>query len=147
MGITVPILPGVMPIMTYGGFKRMTAFCKTYVPPHVADVLETIKDNDEAVKVGAGVARAAGEAVGAGVVAAVDGWWAQQWALGWGSRWVQGWARLGVWVLGWGWRRGGEVNNHLRGLHLVGCSAPGDSRRGVAVARCWEAGRHDTALH
>lgn len=31
VGITCPILPGVMPIMTYGGFKRMTGFCKTQV--------------------------------------------------------------------------------------------------------------------
>ena len=52
-GIGVPILPGVMPIMTYGGFKRMTAFCKTYVPRHVADVLEAIKDSEEAVKASA----------------------------------------------------------------------------------------------
>lgn len=50
VGITVPILPGVMPIMNYGGFKRMTAFCKTHVPKHIADTLEAIKDNDEAVK-------------------------------------------------------------------------------------------------
>eukprot|EP00878_Enallax_costatus_P012779 GHUV01013346.1.p1 GENE.GHUV01013346.1~~GHUV01013346.1.p1 ORF type:complete len:376 (+),score=87.57 GHUV01013346.1:1641-2768(+) len=39
-----------MPIMTYGGFKRMTTFCKTDVPPAVTDALEAIKDNDEAVK-------------------------------------------------------------------------------------------------
>ena len=41
---------GIMPIMTYGGFKRMTGFCKTYVPKDVANTLEGIKDNDEAVK-------------------------------------------------------------------------------------------------
>lgn len=50
MGITVPILPGVMPIMTYGGFKRMTSFCKTRVPKHIEDTLDAIKDDDEAVK-------------------------------------------------------------------------------------------------
>lgn len=50
IGITCPILPGIMPIMTYGGFKRMTTFCKTDVPPAVNDALEAIKDNDEAVK-------------------------------------------------------------------------------------------------
>ena len=37
--------------MTYGGFKRMTGFCKTKVPKDVLDTLESIKDNDEAVKV------------------------------------------------------------------------------------------------
>ena len=41
---------GIMPIMTYGGFKRMTGFCKTYVPQDVLDTLESVKDNDEAVK-------------------------------------------------------------------------------------------------
>ncbi|GAB4822503.1 hypothetical protein N2152v2_009549 [Parachlorella kessleri] len=50
VGIKVPILPGIMPVMTYGGFKRMTAFCKTRVPKHVQDTVEAIKDNDEAVK-------------------------------------------------------------------------------------------------
>lgn len=43
-------LAGIMPIMTYGGFKRMTTFCKTDVPAAVTDALEAIKDNDEAVK-------------------------------------------------------------------------------------------------
>jgi len=33
IGINVPIVPGVMPIMTYGGFKRMTGFCKTKACP------------------------------------------------------------------------------------------------------------------
>jgi methylenetetrahydrofolate reductase (NADPH) len=50
VGITAPILPGIMPIMTYGGFNRMTAFCKTMVPKHILDTVEAIKDNDEAVK-------------------------------------------------------------------------------------------------
>ena len=40
-----------MPIMTYGGFKRMTGFCKTKIPAEVSEALESIKDNDEAVKV------------------------------------------------------------------------------------------------
>jgi hypothetical protein len=33
IGITVPIIPGIMPIMTYGGFNRMTGFCKTKASP------------------------------------------------------------------------------------------------------------------
>ena len=41
---------GIMPIMTYGGFKRMTSFCKTAIPADVSAHLESIKDNDEAVK-------------------------------------------------------------------------------------------------
>ena len=50
VGITVPILPGVMPVMAYAGFKRMTGFCKTAVPQHIADTLEAIKGSEEAVK-------------------------------------------------------------------------------------------------
>ncbi|KAE9039967.1 putative methylenetetrahydrofolate reductase [Phytophthora rubi] len=50
VGITVPIIPGIMPIQNYGGFERMTAFCNTFVPQEVRKALEPIKDNDEAVK-------------------------------------------------------------------------------------------------
>mmetsp|Transcript_7998 Transcript_7998/g.49408 ORF Transcript_7998/g.49408 Transcript_7998/m.49408 type:complete len:560 (-) Transcript_7998:194-1873(-) len=50
IGINCPILPGIMPIQSYGGFQRMTGFCKTKVPQFIKDALEPIKDNDEAVK-------------------------------------------------------------------------------------------------
>ncbi|KAF4319806.1 hypothetical protein G195_004769 [Phytophthora kernoviae 00238/432] len=50
VGITCPIIPGIMPIQNYGGFERMTSFCNTYVPEEVRKALEPIKDNDEAVK-------------------------------------------------------------------------------------------------
>ena len=40
-----------MPIMTYGGFKRMTGFCKTKVPQDLSDKIESLKDNEEALKV------------------------------------------------------------------------------------------------
>lgn len=36
-GITCPILPGVMLIQNYNGFKRMTEFCKTCVPKEVTE--------------------------------------------------------------------------------------------------------------
>jgi methylenetetrahydrofolate reductase (NADPH) len=49
-GITVPIVPGIMPIMTYGGFKRMTSFCKTKVPAEVAAAVEALKDDDDKVR-------------------------------------------------------------------------------------------------
>merc|ERR1719162_2363994 len=50
MGITIPILPGIMPIQSYGGFSRMTSLCKTKVPAHITDALEPVKDDDEKVK-------------------------------------------------------------------------------------------------
>jgi methylenetetrahydrofolate reductase (NADPH) len=39
-----------MPIQNYGGFKRMTSLCKTYVPQSILDDLEPIKEDDMAVK-------------------------------------------------------------------------------------------------
>ncbi|KAI9138489.1 methylenetetrahydrofolate reductase-domain-containing protein [Paraphysoderma sedebokerense] len=50
VGINCPILPGIMPIQSYNGFKRMTSLCKTYVPQYIHDALEPIKDDDQAVK-------------------------------------------------------------------------------------------------
>merc|ERR1719428_2156823 len=49
-GINVPILPGMMPIQSFGGFNRMTSLCKTKVPPEIHARLEPVKDNDEGVK-------------------------------------------------------------------------------------------------
>ncbi|EGF79873.1 hypothetical protein BATDEDRAFT_16794 [Batrachochytrium dendrobatidis JAM81] len=50
MDITIPILPGLLPIQNYSGFKRMTALSKTFVPQFILDDLEPIKDDDQAVK-------------------------------------------------------------------------------------------------
>ena len=43
IGITAPIIPGIMPIQTYGGFQRMTTFCKTIIPDHVRLALDPIQ--------------------------------------------------------------------------------------------------------
>ncbi|KAH6834899.1 methylenetetrahydrofolate reductase 2 [Perilla frutescens var. hirtella] len=50
IGITCPIVPGIMPINNYKGFIRMTGFCKTKIPTEIMEALEPIKDNDEAVR-------------------------------------------------------------------------------------------------
>lgn len=50
IGINIPILPGILPIQNYAGFKRMTGFCKTNVPEAVSTALEAIKDDNDAVK-------------------------------------------------------------------------------------------------
>ncbi|KAK8955911.1 hypothetical protein KSP40_PGU002246 [Platanthera guangdongensis] len=50
IGITCPIVPGIMPINNYKGFIRMTRFCKTKIPSEISATLEPIKDNEEAVK-------------------------------------------------------------------------------------------------
>ncbi|KAF4722030.1 hypothetical protein FOZ62_021943 [Perkinsus olseni] len=50
LGIQVPIFPGIMPIQSYSGFKKMTEFCKTKVPRAIADQLEQVKGDDQKVK-------------------------------------------------------------------------------------------------
>ncbi|SPO31579.1 related to MET12 - methylenetetrahydrofolate reductase [Ustilago trichophora] len=50
IGITIPILPGIMPIQNYQSFRRMTNLCKVQVPQLVLDALEPIKSDDAAVK-------------------------------------------------------------------------------------------------
>lgn len=50
IGITCPIVPGIMPITTYGGFVKMVAMCRTHVPPDVLRKIEEIKDDDVKIK-------------------------------------------------------------------------------------------------
>jgi len=49
-GIMCPILPGIMPIQAYGGFKKMCGFCKTRVPADVAEQMEALKEDGDGVK-------------------------------------------------------------------------------------------------
>lgn len=49
-GILVPIIPGIMCITSYAGFKRMTKLCKSRVPKSISDRFEAIKDDEAAVK-------------------------------------------------------------------------------------------------
>jgi len=49
-GITVPIIPGIMCISNYNGFKRMTKLCKNRVPQSLLDVVEGAKDDELAMK-------------------------------------------------------------------------------------------------
>jgi len=49
-GITIPIVPGIMPIQTFAAFKRRTSFAKTIVPQELWDLLEPIKDDDLKVR-------------------------------------------------------------------------------------------------
>jgi methylenetetrahydrofolate reductase (NADPH) len=50
IGITVPIVPGIMCINNYPGFMRMTQFCKSRVPDHVYQKLEEIQNDTKAIK-------------------------------------------------------------------------------------------------
>jgi len=49
-GINCPIVPGLMCINAYGGFAKMTKFCKTRVPAELRAKMESVKDDPDAVK-------------------------------------------------------------------------------------------------
>lgn len=42
-GIVCPIIPGIMPIQSYNGFRRITNLAKVLVPASVQEALEPIK--------------------------------------------------------------------------------------------------------
>merc|ERR1719313_2893363 len=44
------VFPGIMPIQSYPGFRRMTTLCKTFIPKQIDEALELVKDNEAAVK-------------------------------------------------------------------------------------------------
>ena len=49
-GITCPIVPGLMCINAYGGFVKMTKFCKTRVPTELRETMESLKDDPDKLK-------------------------------------------------------------------------------------------------
>ncbi|KAF5380910.1 hypothetical protein D9615_004169 [Tricholomella constricta] len=49
-GITVPVIPGIMPIQTYSSFLRLTKLCGTRVPQYILDALGSISHDDQLVK-------------------------------------------------------------------------------------------------
>jgi len=49
-GITVPVIPGLMPIQSWAQFKRVTNFHNTIVPQYFWDKLEPIQSDDQAVR-------------------------------------------------------------------------------------------------
>lgn len=49
-GINVPVIPGLMCINAYAGFKKMSKFCKTRVPKDLEEKMDSMKDDAAAVK-------------------------------------------------------------------------------------------------
>jgi methylenetetrahydrofolate reductase (NADPH) len=49
VGIDVPIIPGVMPILTFDGIRRMTKLSAAELPPRLLHELEKRRGDDEAV--------------------------------------------------------------------------------------------------
>jgi len=49
-GITVPIVPGIMCLNTFGGFERMTVLCKTRLPVGFMEQAQAANTSDDAFK-------------------------------------------------------------------------------------------------
>ncbi|CAM9797046.1 unnamed protein product [Phaeothamnion confervicola] len=49
-GIAVPVLPGYLPVQSYNAFKKFTGWCKTAVPRHITERLETLRDDEDQVE-------------------------------------------------------------------------------------------------
>ncbi|KAF9959453.1 hypothetical protein BGZ72_009615 [Mortierella alpina] len=49
-GIVCPIIPGIMPIQSFNGFRRITNLAKIRVPASVQEALDPIKTDDQKVK-------------------------------------------------------------------------------------------------
>ncbi|MFG0297119.1 MAG: methylenetetrahydrofolate reductase, partial [Maioricimonas sp. JB045] len=47
-GITVPLIPGIMPITEFARIKRITSLCGAVFPAELAARLEAVQDNAEA---------------------------------------------------------------------------------------------------
>lgn len=48
-GVTVPIVPGIMPVTGYAQLKRFTSLCGASLPPELTAALEPVKEDAEAV--------------------------------------------------------------------------------------------------
>jgi len=49
IGINCPIIPGILPIVNYANFKKLTDFCKIKIPEYILNDLEPIKNDDKKV--------------------------------------------------------------------------------------------------
>lgn len=50
IGITCPILPGIFPIQSHHSLRQLAKLSKLQVPQEIKDVIDPIKDNDDAVR-------------------------------------------------------------------------------------------------
>lgn len=49
-GVTLPILPGILPVQNYNSFKRIVNMCRLTIPKDLLEQLELVKADDEKVK-------------------------------------------------------------------------------------------------
>lgn len=50
IGITIPIIPGIMPIQGYASLRHLVKLSRLEVPQWIVDAIEPIKDDDEAIR-------------------------------------------------------------------------------------------------
>lgn len=50
IGIKVPIIPGILPIQSYDSLRHIVNLTKLKVPTSIREAIESIKDNDEAIR-------------------------------------------------------------------------------------------------
>lgn len=50
LGITCPILPGIFPIQGYHSLRQLVKLSRLEVPQQIRDIIEPIKDNDDAIR-------------------------------------------------------------------------------------------------
>ncbi|XP_076030198.1 methylenetetrahydrofolate reductase (NADPH) [Oratosquilla oratoria] len=50
VGITCPILPGIMPIQSYDSLRHIVKLSKLDVPQEIMEIVAPLKDNDEAIR-------------------------------------------------------------------------------------------------
>ncbi|MEQ8766265.1 MAG: methylenetetrahydrofolate reductase [NAD(P)H] [Planctomycetota bacterium] len=49
LGVSLPIVPGIMPVTNVGQIERFTKMCGASIPPALRKVLEPVRDDEEAV--------------------------------------------------------------------------------------------------
>lgn len=49
-GITIPIIPGMLPMVSYAGLQRMVSLCKTWLPEDLKASVEKFKEDEEGFK-------------------------------------------------------------------------------------------------
>lgn len=49
-GITLPVVPGIMPVQNYYSLRRMANLCRVQIPPALMDSLESLRMDDALVK-------------------------------------------------------------------------------------------------
>jgi len=50
IGITCPIIPGIMPVQSYDSLRHIVKLSKLSVPEEMKEIIEPLKDNDDAIR-------------------------------------------------------------------------------------------------